>query len=218
MAVVTRKKLADEEEEESLETGVTKDLRESLLEHRILYLNRSVLFGNDLVPLIHKLDWEDSKTPISIWISSLGGDVYGCLAIYDAIHSIRAPVQTVCWGFAASSAAIILSAGTPGMRIATPNSFVMIHQIQIDTLGGSGTEIEIEAKEIKRLKNHLSEILARHCHQPLAKVKRDCDHDKYLDAEAAKEYGIVDVVADPYKKIPGLRTRVRKKKPANNPA
>jgi ATP-dependent Clp protease protease subunit len=210
------KRLGDEESE-SPET-ISSELRSRLLEHRIIYLNRDVSFGSDIVPVMHLLDWEDSRAPISLWISSLGGDVYGCMAIYDAIHAVKAPVQTVCWGFAASSAAMILSAGTPGMRIAMPNSFVMIHQIQIDTLSGTGTEIEIEAKEIKRLKNHLSEILARHCHQPLAKVKRDCDHDKYLDAQGAKEYGIVDVVASSMKDIPALRTRSRRRKPANNPA
>lgn len=207
-----------DEEYEFVESPLYERVLEKLMERRIIYLDDEIVSGNIIVPQLMLLDSQDHSEPISIWINSNGGDMYGFFGIYDAMQAIQAPVQTVCWGLAASAAAIILAAGTHGMRIAFPNSYVMIHQVQVGEISGSGTEIEIEAKESKKLNHKLAEILARHTHQPLAKVKRDCEHDKYMDAQTALEYGIIDQIIPAVKGVPVLRTRPpRKKKPPQPP-
>lgn len=211
-------------EEIPVNNPIRNEILFQLLKNRIIYLDRDINSDTSIIaPQLLLFNKQSTTEPISLWINSNGGDIYNFFAIYDAIQAIEAPVQTVCYGLVASAAAVLLASGTPGMRLIYPNSHVMIHQIQIGEMsGGTGTQLEIEAKEIKRLKNKLSEILARHTRQPMAKIRRDCELDKYLSATDALEYGIVDKIISPVKSIPALRTRVSKKKTppdaANNPA
>jgi ATP-dependent Clp protease protease subunit len=115
-------------------------------------------------------------------------------AIYDTMQYVRPDIQTVCLGQAASAAALILAGGTPGKRLALPTSRILIHQPSLGGSQGSGTDLEIQAREILRMRTELEDLLAQHTGQPRDKVSRDIDRDKIMTAEEAKEYGIVDVV------------------------
>ena len=156
------------------------------------------------------LNDDDSTKPVTFYINSFGGVVEALLALYDIIQMIEAPVSTICFGEASSAAAILLAAGSKGLRFATPNAQIMIHQVQIQGLEGSGSDIANETRRIKVLKKQLTEILARHCGQPYRKVYRDCEADKYLSATEAKDYGLIDNIINFSKPIPDLVTRVRK--------
>ena len=113
-------------------------------------------------------------------------------AIYDTMQYVRPDIQTVCLGQAASAAAVLLAAGTPGKRMALPNSRIIIHQPATEGGYGQGSDIEIQAREILRMRTQLEEMLSRHTGQPIEKVRKDIDRDKILTAEEAKEYGLVD--------------------------
>lgn len=173
--------------------------------------SRTILFACDttqydsatIVGLFLLLDSENQK-PITLILNSLGGDISGLFAIYDVIQMVRSPVRTICIGDASSSAAVILASGSRGMRQATPNSHIMIHQIQIEGGAGSATDIEIEARATKKMKRKFNEILARHTGQSLRKVQQDCERDKYMTAEEALKYGIIDEIISPAKVIPEL--------------
>jgi ATP-dependent Clp protease protease subunit len=121
-------------------------------------------------------------------------------AIYDTMQYVRPDIQTVCLGQAASAAAVILAGGTPGKRLALPNSRIMIHQPALGGTQGQGTDLEIQAREILRMRSELEDLLAQHSGQPKEKVTRDIDRDKIMTAEEAKEYGLVDVVLPSRKK------------------
>jgi ATP-dependent Clp protease protease subunit len=142
------------------------------------------------------LDSEDPSKPIYLYINSPGGSVTAGMAIYDTMQYIKSDVITICVGLAASMGAFLLAAGTPGKRIALPHSRIMIHQ----PLGGTGrrqaTDIEIEAKEILRIRAQLNEILAERCHQPIEKIEKDTDRDYFLSPFEAKEYGLIDKVIE----------------------
>jgi ATP-dependent Clp protease protease subunit len=173
--------------------------------------------GGLIASQIYLLDSKDSHSPIWLWIqNSPGGEMYELFCIYDMMHLVKAPVYTICYGLAASSAAVLLAAGHKGHRYITPNSYVMIHQVQVENISGTGTQVALEAKESKRMSNRMAEMLARHTGQGLAKVKRDYEHDHYLDANGALEYGLVDHIVQFVKPIPGLRKR-RKPKPKDPP-
>jgi ATP-dependent Clp protease protease subunit len=195
------------------------DVHARLVKDRVIFLSEEIdsATASTVVALLFLLDREDKEEePISLWINSPGGDIHEFFAIYDMIQLVKAPVKTVCIGSASSAAAMLLAAGTPGLRYATPNSHVMIHQVQVEGVGGTGTEFEIEAKEVKKINNRITEILARHTGQTMTKIRKDCQHDKYLEASAAREYGIIDHILGPSKTIPDLKQtrRARKKKPA----
>ena len=138
----------------------------------------------------------ESKNPskdISLYINSPGGSVTAGLAIYDTMNYIRCDVSTICVGMAASMGAFLLSSGTKGKRYALPNSEIMIHQV----LGGSrgqASDVEIQTKQLLKMKNKLNEILAQNTGKSVKVVEKDTDRDNYLTAEEAKEYGIVDSV------------------------
>ena len=193
------------------------DVYARLVKDRVIFLSEVIdaETASTIISLLFLLDREDQEEPISLWINSPGGEVDSFFAIYDMMQLIKSPIKTICIGSASSAAAILMAAGSSGLRYITPNSHVMIHQVRAEDIGGTGTEIEIEANEVKKIKNRLNDILARHCGKTISKIRRDCEHDKYLDAKGAVEYGIVDHILGPTKKRPELV--VRKKKAAANP-
>jgi ATP-dependent Clp protease protease subunit len=137
---------------------------------------------------------------IIMYINSPGGSFTAMTAIYDTMTYVRPDIQTVCLGQAASAAAILLAGGTPGKRMALPNSRIIIHQPAIEGGYGQGSDIEIQAKEIMRMRTQLEQLVARHTGQTLEKVRKDIDRDKILTAEEAKEYGLVDNILHSRKK------------------
>ncbi|HEY8340140.1 MAG TPA: ATP-dependent Clp endopeptidase proteolytic subunit ClpP [Egibacteraceae bacterium] len=171
------------------------DIYSRLLKDRIIFLGTPI---NDevanliMAQLLH-LEGEDPDKDIHLYINSPGGSVTSTLAIYDTMEYIKPDVQTICMGQAASAAAVLLAAGTPGKRYALPHSRVLIHQPHGGAEGQS-TDIEIQAREIQRIRNLLDQILAEKTGQPLEKISRDTDRDFIMTAEEAREYGIVDDV------------------------
>jgi len=139
------------------------------------------------------LESEDPDKDIHLYINSPGGVVYSGLAIYDTMQYIKPDVSTICVGMAASMAAVLLAAGAKGKRFALPYSRVMIHQ-PLGGVRGQATEIEIEAREILRIKQTLNDILVKHTGQPVERIERDTDRNFYMSAEEALEYGIIDGV------------------------
>ena len=174
------------------------DIYSRLSQERIIFLGQEVTDGlaNRIVAFLLYLDSEDPSKPIYLYINSPGGSVTAGMAIYDTMQYIKSEVITICVGLAASMGAFLLAAGTPGKRIALPHARIMIHQ----PLGGTGrrqaTDIEIEAKEILRIRAQLNEILAERCHQPIEKIEKDTDRDYFLSPFEAKEYGLIDKVIE----------------------
>ena len=167
---------------------------------RILFLGQEVSDGiaNSLVAQMLYLDSEDSSKPIYLYINSPGGSVTAGLAIYDTMQYVKSDVVTICVGLAASMGAFLLAAGSKGKRLALPHSRIMIHQPLGGTSQRQASDIEIEAREILRIKDMLNRSLADMCGQPLEKVTTDTDRDDVLSAEEAREYGLIDrVIAHP---------------------
>ncbi|HHY46066.1 MAG TPA: ATP-dependent Clp endopeptidase proteolytic subunit ClpP [Firmicutes bacterium] len=171
------------------------DIYSRLLKDRIVFVGGPI--GDELANLVIAqllfLQGEDPEKDINLYINSPGGSVTAGLAIYDTMQYIKPDVATTCIGMAASMAAILLAAGTKGKRYALPYSRVMIHQPAGGTQGPA-TDIEIHAREIKRLKEIANSILAKHTGQPIEKVSQDTERDFFMSAEEAKEYGIVDEI------------------------
>ena len=163
---------------------------------RILFLGSEVNDGiaNSLVAQMLYLDSEDSSKPIYLYINSPGGSVTAGLAIYDTIHYVKSEVVTICVGLAASMGAFLLAAGTKGKRVALPHSRIMIHQPLGGTSRRQASDIEIEAREILRMKEMLNRSLADMSGQSFEKIEKDTDRDYFLSAEEAKEYGLIDRV------------------------
>ena len=167
---------------------------------RILFLGSEVNDGiaNSLVAQMLYLDSEDSSKPIYLYINSPGGSVTAGLAIYDTIQYVKSEVVTICVGLAASMGAFLLAAGTKGKRVALPHSRIMIHQPLGGTSRRQASDIEIEAREILRMKEMLNRSLADMSGQSFEKIEKDTDRDYFLSAEEAKEYGLIDrVIAHP---------------------
>ena len=167
---------------------------------RILFLGQEVNDGiaNSLVAQMLYLDSDDSSKPIYLYINSPGGSVTAGLAIFDTIQYVKSDVVTICVGLAASMGAFLLAAGTKGKRVALPHSRIMIHQPLGGTSQRQASDIEIEAREILRMKDMLNQSLAGMCGQSLEKVAKDTDRDYFLSAAEAKEYGLIDrVIAHP---------------------
>jgi ATP-dependent Clp protease protease subunit len=141
---------------------------------------------------------------ISIYINSPGGSFTALTAIYDTMKFIKPDVQTVCIGQAASAAAILLAAGTPGKRLALPNSRILIHQPYTEGTFGQTSDIEIQANEILRMRELLEKMISDHSGRPLEQVSRDIERDKILTAEGAVEYGLIDSVLESLKGTPAL--------------
>jgi ATP-dependent Clp protease, protease subunit len=173
-------------------------LYERLFRERIIFLFEEVDDGiaNAIVAYMLYLDSEDPSKPIYLYINSPGGSVTAGMAIYDTMQYIKSEVVTICVGLAASMGAFLLAAGSPGKRLALPHARIMIHQ----PLGGTGrrqaSDIEIEAKEILRIKDLLNDIMAKRTGQTLEKIEKDTDRDYFLSAAESQAYGLIDKVID----------------------
>jgi ATP-dependent Clp protease protease subunit len=167
---------------------------------RILFLGQEVsdAVANSLVAQMLYLDSDDSSKPIYLYINSPGGSVTAGLAIYDTMQYVKSDVVTICVGLAASMGAFLLAAGTKGKRLALPHSRIMIHQPLGGTSQRQASDIEIEAKEILRIKDMLNQSLAEMTNQSLEKIAKDTDRDYFLSAAEAVDYGLIDrVIAHP---------------------
>ena len=171
------------------------DIYSRLLKDNIIFIGTPIddNLANLVVAQLLFLEAEDPEKEVSVYVNSPGGSVTAGLAIYDTIQFIRPDVTTYCIGQAASMAAVILAAGTPGKRFALPNSRMIIHQPS-GGFSGQATDINIQAKEILRTRQRLNEILAMHTGQNLSKIEQDVERDFIMTAESAKEYGIIDQV------------------------
>jgi ATP-dependent Clp protease protease subunit len=167
-----------------------------LFEDRIIFLGVQVddASANDVMAQLLTLEGTDPDRDITMYINSPGGSFTAMTAIYDTMQYVRPDIITVCLGQAASAAAVLLSAGTPGKRMALPHSRIIIHQPATEGGYGQGSDIEIQAREIMRMRVQLEELIARHGNQPIEKVRKDIDRDKIMTADEAKEYGLVDTV------------------------
>lgn len=173
------------------------DIYSRLLKERIILLGTPIddHVANLVVAQLLHLEGEDPEKDISIYINSPGGSIDAGLAIYDTMQYIKPDVCTICVGLAASMGSLLLASGAPGKRMILPNARVMIHQ-PIGGAQGQARDIEIQAKEILRLRDTLNQIYVHHTGQPLDRIARDVDRDFWMDAKAAKEYGIVDEVLE----------------------
>lgn len=173
------------------------DIYSRLLKDRIIFLGSPIDddVANAIIAQLLFLDSQNSKEDIKMYINSPGGSVTAALAMYDTMQYVKADVQTICIGMAASAAALLLSSGKKGKRFALPNSEVMIHQV-LGGAQGQATEIDIHARHILKTRDRLNKILAKHTGQKLAKIERDTDRDYFLSAEEAQKYGIVDKVIE----------------------
>jgi ATP-dependent Clp protease protease subunit len=180
----------------------SSDPYSKMFEDRIIFLGVQVddQSANDVMAQLITLEGTDPDRDITIYINSPGGSYTAMTAIYDTMQYVRPDIMTVCLGQAASAAAVILAGGTHGKRLALPNSRILIHQPALGGTQGAGSDLEIQAREILRMRTELEDLIAEHTGQPRDKVTRDIDRDKIMTAEEAKEYGIVDVVLDSRKK------------------
>jgi ATP-dependent Clp protease, protease subunit len=180
-----------------------------LFEERIIFLGVQIddASANDVMAQLLCLESMDPDRDIIIYINSPGGSFTALTAIYDTMQFVRPDISTVCMGQAASAAAVLLAAGTPGKRMALPNSRVLIHQPSGGTEGAMQvSDLEITANEIQRMRVLEEEVLARHTGQTVERVRADIERDKILTAEEAKEYGFVDEVLST-RKLSALQTR-----------
>jgi ATP-dependent Clp protease protease subunit len=166
-----------------------------LFEERIIFLGVQIddASADDVMAQLLCLESMDPERDIQIYINSPGGSYTAMTAIYDTMQFVKPQVQTVCLGQAASAAAVLLAAGAPGKRFALPHARVLIHQPYTEG-GGQGSDIEIQANEILRMRAEMEGILAEHTGRTVEQIQRDIERDKILTAEAAKEYGVVDQV------------------------
>lgn len=171
------------------------DIFSLLLKNRIIMLGTPIndQIANLIVAQLLYLAREDSSKPISMYINSPGGQVYSGLAIYDTMQQIECPISTVAVGFTASFGTILLTAGTKGMRYALPNATIHMHQ-PLGGAQGQASDIEIQAREILRLRTSLNGILSTHTGQTLERIEEDTDRDLYMSAAEAMKYGLVDEV------------------------
>jgi len=172
------------------------DIFSRLLRDRIVFIGTPIddTIASLAIAQMLFLQGEDPTEPINLYINSPGGSITAGLAIYDTMQYIAPEVHTWCIGQAASMAAVLLAAGTPGHRYALPYSRILLHQ-PWGGLQGQATDIQIQAEEILRLRRWLNEILAKHTGQPVEKIQQDTERDYYMTADEAREYGIIDVVA-----------------------
>lgn len=175
-----------------------------LFEERIIFLGTQVddTSANDIMAQLLVLEGLDPDRDITMYINSPGGSFTSLMAIYDTMQYVRPDVRTVCLGQAASAAAVLLAAGAPGKRAALPNARVLIHQPATEGARGQVSDLEIQAKEIQRMRTLMEETLARHTGRSAEQIRIDTDRDKILTAAEAQEYGIIDQVFD-YRKLNG---------------
>lgn len=173
------------------------DIFSRLLRERIIFVGEEIddEMSNSVVAQLLVLDSENPEKDIMMYINSPGGVITAGLAIFDTMQLIKSDVSTICMGEAASMGAFLLSAGTKGKRMALPSARIMIHQ-PLGGARGQATDIEIEAKEIVRMKTMLNGMLANHCGQPIEKIKEDTERDYYMSAQEACDYGLIDKVVE----------------------
>ena len=171
------------------------DIFSRMLRERIVFLGEEIddELANSIVAQLLILDAENPEKDIMMYINSPGGVITAGMAIYDTMNHIRSDVCTICLGEAASMGAFLLSAGTKGKRMALPSARIMIHQ-PLGGAEGQATDIEIEAKEILRMKKELNTLLSQHTGQTLEKIYKDTERDNYMSAQEAVEYGLIDKV------------------------
>jgi len=176
-----------------------------LYEERVIFLGVQVddASANDVMAQLLHLEHEDPDRDILLYINSPGGSFTSLMAIYDTMQFVRPDIQTYCLGQAASAAAVLLAAGTPGKRFALPNSRVLIHQPATEGTYGQVSDLEIQANEIQRVRRQMEVILAKHTNKDPDQIRKDIERDKILTAEEAMKYGIIDEVL-PYRKASAL--------------
>lgn len=172
-----------------------------LFEDRIIFLGVQVddSSADDVMAQLLVLEAQDPDAMITMYINSPGGSFTAMTAIYDTMQYIKPQIQTVCLGQAASAAAVLLAAGSPGRRLALPNARVLIHQPAMEGMRGQASDIEIVAQEIDRMRTWLEETLSKHSNKSVEEVRRDIERDKILTATDAFDYGLVDQVLEPRK-------------------
>jgi ATP-dependent Clp protease, protease subunit len=173
----------------------TYDIFSRLLKERIIFLGTPIddTIANLIMAQLLHLESEDPDKDINLYINSPGGDITGLFAIYDTMQYIKPDIMTICMGQAASAAAVLLGAGTKGKRFSLPHARILLHQ-PYGGAGGQAADIEIQAKEIMRLRELLDRILAHHTGQSMEKVSKDTDRDFIMSADEAKDYGLIDEV------------------------
>ena len=174
----------------------TYDVFSRLLMDRIIFLGTPINddVANIVIAQLLFLESDNPERDIHIYINSPGGSVSAGLAIYDTMQFLKSPVNTNCMGLAASMGAFLLCAGRPGKRSALPHSRIMIHQPSQGGGGGTASDIEIQAKEILHLRGQINKLMAKHTNQPVERIERDTDRDRFMSADEAKEYGLIDNV------------------------
>jgi len=173
------------------------DIYSRLLKDRIIFLGAQINdeVANSVVAQLLFLQSEDAKADVHLYINSPGGSITAGLAVYDTMQFVNCDVATYCVGQCASMAAVLLAAGTTGKRRALPNSRIMIHQ-PLAGMEGSAEDIMIHAKELTKIKERLNRILLKHTGHPLKKIEQDTDRDRFMTAEEALEYGLIDAVIE----------------------
>jgi ATP-dependent Clp protease protease subunit len=183
--------------EERTSYGIkTSNPYNKLFEERIIFVGVPMddSFANDVMAQLLVLESTDPDRLITMYINSPGGSFTAMTAIYDTMQFVRPEIQTVCLGQAASAAAVLLAAGTPGRRLAVPNARILIHQPAMEGVYGQASDVEIQAAEIQRMRRLLEMNLAHHTGQTEERIRADIDRDKILTAAEAKEYGIIDEI------------------------
>ncbi|HEY9515092.1 MAG TPA: ATP-dependent Clp endopeptidase proteolytic subunit ClpP [Gemmatimonadaceae bacterium] len=188
----------------------TYDIFSRLLMDRIVFLGTPVTddVANIVIAQLLFLQADNPERDINLYINSPGGSVSAGLAIYDTMQFLTAPIRTICMGMAASMGAFLLTAGTAGKRMALPHSRIMIHQPSQSGGGGTASDIEIQAKEILYLRAKMNELMAKHTGRPMEQIERDTDRDRFMSAEEAKEYGIIDSVIVQQRAIEAVEKKV----------
>ena len=174
------------------------DIYSRLLNDRIVMVGSVIddQVANVVVAQLLHLESDDPDKDISLYVNSPGGDVYAGLAIYDTLTFVKPDVRTICVGTAMSMGAVLLAAGTKGKRSALPNAKILIHQVWTGQFGGQASDVEIRAREVLDLKRRVEQILADHTGQPLERIKGDTDRDRFMSAQEAVEYGLIDQVIE----------------------
>lgn len=175
------------------------DIFSRLLKDRIIFLGTPVTddVANSIIAQLLYLESDDPDKEISLYINSPGGSVTAGMAIYDTMQYVNPDISTICMGQAASMGALLLTAGEAGKRFALPNSRILIHQPLLrGGIGGQATDIDIQAREILRLRERLNQVLVDHTGQSLERIEKDTDRDYYMSAAEAKEYGLIDTVIE----------------------
>ena len=172
------------------------DIYSRLLRDNIIFLGTPVddTIANLVIAQLLFLEAEDPEKDVSVYINSPGGSITAGMAIYDTMQFIRPDVVTICIGQAASMGALLLCAGAPGKRYALPGARILIHQPSMGGLSGQATDIDIHAREILRMREITNQLLAKHTGQKLDKVEKDVERDFIMNAQQAKEYGIIDEI------------------------